>query len=171
MPVGGDDEPWSTRTVTRIGQIAVTLGWCSLTSCATIVSGPTQNIRVTSSPSGATVTAEPGGDRVTTPAKMTLQRKGAPYRLTFALQGYQPYRVIISADTNGWAYGNFIFGILLGGVVGGIIDSSSGAAYTLSPDEVHANLIRAGVEPQSSAKSTLYVFASDGMLLGTIDLE
>jgi hypothetical protein len=161
------DEGRSNATMTRIGRVAVTLGWCSLASCATIISGTKQSIRVTSVPPGALVTAEPGGDRVTTPAKITLQRKGAPYRLTFTLQGYQPYHVTISADRNGWLWGNLI----LGGIPGGIIDSSSGAMYTLSPDEVHANLIRAGGEPQSAAKNMLYVFASDGVLLAMIDLE
>jgi hypothetical protein len=158
-------------TMTRIGRAAVTLGWCLFTSCATIISGTTQSIRVTSVPPGATVTAEPRGNWVTTPAKITLRRKGAPYRLTFALEGYQPYNVTISADkTNGWVYLNLAYGLFPGmGLIA--VDSLSGAIHKLSPDEVHANLIRAGVELQSSARDTVYMFASDSVLLGVIDLE
>ena len=66
----------------------------SLCGCATIVSGTTKKIAVYSSPVGATVTAEPGGNKTTTPGKLVLKRKDGPYKLTFSLNGYEPYSVI-----------------------------------------------------------------------------
>jgi hypothetical protein len=151
----------------RIRRVATVSACWTLAGCATIISGTTQDIGVTSVPPGAIVTADPGGMRVTTPAKITLHRKEAPYHLTFTLDGYQPYSVMISAETNGWIFGNLI----IGGLIGILIDSSSGAMNVLSPEAIHANLVRAGIEPQSSAGDTLYVFAGGGVLLGVVALE
>lgn len=139
-----------------------------LSACATIFSGTTQNIAVSSTPPGATVKVEPGGQSSTTPAKLSLRRKDAPYRLTIAMEGYEAYTVTISAGTNGWIWGNLI----LGGLVGIIIDSSTGAANALSPDEVHGNLVKAGVEPQSMIDHpVLYVFNERAGLVGALVLE
>jgi hypothetical protein len=165
--------------MTAFMRASIASGCWALGGCATIISGTTQNIGVSSTPPGATVTAEPGGHRVVAPAKMTLRRKEAPYRLSFNLEGYQPYNVTISADTNGWIFGNLI----IGGIIGIIVDSSTGASNKLSPGEVHANLVALGfeppvappvdppVEPQTSGDDTLYVFAPSGALLGVIELE
>lgn len=146
---------------------AVALAGCAAVGCATIISGKTQNLRVTSVPPGATVVAEPGGYRVTTPAEITLRRKDAPYRLTFSLDGHEPYSVTISSGTNGWVWGNLI----LGGIIGIIVDSSTGAANKLEPGEVHANLIRAGLETHGSNDRRLFVFSAGGDLLAAIGLE
>lgn len=151
----------------KLAWTLLALGCGTLAACATIISGSTQDLDVSSVPPGATVTAEPGGYRVTTPAKLTLKRKDAPYRLTFALDGYEPYNVTVSSGTNGWVFGNLI----IGGLIGIIVDSSSGAINKLTPGEVHANLIKAGVEPQAAADQTLYVFAPGGALLGVIRLD
>ena len=102
--------------------------------CATVISGTTQKIGVTSEPAGATVTAEPGGARAT---------------------------------TNGWVFGN----IIIGGLIGMAVDSSTGASNSLSPDQVSAHLVRLGVDQQSHNGDTVYVFAKSGALLGTLILE
>jgi hypothetical protein len=92
---------------------------CALCGCATIISGTTQDIGVSSVPPGATVIAELGGHRAVRPAKLTPRCKEAPYRLTFPLEGYRPYNVTISAGTNGWIFGNLV----LGGIIGILVDS------------------------------------------------
>jgi hypothetical protein len=132
-----------------------------------MISGSTQKIRVTSQPSGATVTAEPGGARVTAPATMALRRKDGPYRLTFAMDGYQPYTVTLKTGTNGWLWGN----LLIGGLIGITVDSSTGASTKLSPGEVHANLVRAGVDVSALDGNALAVFGNDGALHGILALE
>lgn len=140
----------------------------ALLSCATIISGKTQDILVSSLPPGATVTANPTGEHVITPAKLTLRRDEAPYRLSFRLDGYEPYNVTISSATNGWVYAN----LLLGGIVGLIVDFATGAATKLQPEEVNANLVRLGVQPPtSSSGTTVYVFADRGPLLAVLTLE
>lgn len=138
----------------------------ALTSCATIISGSTQDIGVTSNPPGAVVTAEPGDHRATTPATLVLRRKDAPYRVKFEMDGYEPYEVTIRSSLNGWVWGNLI----IGGLIGIVVDSSSGAAQKLSPDELNANLIKE--PPTSDAGHTrVYVFAGAHRLLGIVTLE
>ncbi|MCI0590309.1 MAG: hypothetical protein L0Y67_01665, partial [Gammaproteobacteria bacterium] len=97
---------------------------------------------------GATATADPGGIKATTPGELILKRGEGPYRVTFKLDGYEPYSVMLTTESNGWYWGN----LLLGGMIGMAVDSSTGAAYRLSPDEVKANLVKSGIEPQSSSE-------------------
>ncbi len=130
-------------------------------ACATIMSGGTQKIKISSTPPGATVTADPGGYRVTTPAEMALPRKDGPYRLKFEKEGYAPVEVDLTPGTNGWVWAN----ILIGGLIGLAIDYSTGAAYTLSPETVHANLNAIGANAGELSKDTLFVFEKHGALL------
>lgn len=146
-------------------------GLCALmflaAACATIVSGGTQKIKVTSTPSGVTVTADPGGHRVTTPAEMALSRKGGPYRLKFEKQGYAPIEMNLSSGMNGWLWGN----ILIGGLIGIAIDFVSGAAYKLSPETVDANLTATGAQLGHIPTNTLLVFDQQGALLMMVRLQ
>jgi len=135
--------------------------------CATIVSGSTQSISMSSVPSGATVTAEPGGAKATTPGSLILKRKDGPYKVTFALDGHDPYSVMLTVGTNGWVWGNLI----IGGIIGLVIDTSTGASTKLSPDEVNVNLVKSGLIPQSSNDNMLYVFNEKQTLLGVLVLQ
>ncbi len=115
--------------------------------CATIVSGEVQKIKVTSEPPGAVVIAEPGKHRVTTPADLALPRGGGPYRLTFEKEGWRPADAPLSKGLNGWLFGNLFFG----GILGIVVDLASGAAYDLSPEEVHVVLTPAAPPPAAGA--------------------
>ena len=42
----------------------------------------------------------------------------------------------LTRKTNGWVWGNIVFG----GIIGLIIDASSGAMYKLTPEQVNAQL-------------------------------
>jgi len=135
-------------------------------SCATIISGGSAQISVTSEPDGATVYVEPGDFEDTTPAILTLRRKDGPYRLTIRKPGYRPYEVVIKATTNGWVLGN----IVVGGIVGIIVDYWTGAATELSPKEVHAALTRHGVRA-SEQESGVCLFDSNGAVLAIMSLN
>lgn len=109
---------------------------CSLvvlsgSGCATIISGSEQIIPVTSTPSGATVTAD-GDTTITTPGEFTLERKK-----THTLVAEYPRRgkqeVQLEKKLNNWVWGN----ILIGGIIGLVIDVVSGAIDELHPKEVH----------------------------------
>ena len=109
------------------------------TGCATLISGRTQEIRVRSNPPGATVTVEPSGEHTTTPGTLSLRRSGAPYRLLFELQGHTRQSVMLTTSTNAWVWANLLIGIVPGAFLT-IVDSSTGAELTLTPDDVDAQL-------------------------------
>ena len=104
------------------------------TSCATIISGSRQQVRITSEPSLAKVfinDVEVG----TTPLVKNLKRK-QDYVILIKSDGYVTHRAVLKKQFNEWYLGN----ILLGGVVGLVIDPITGAMYRLSPKEIHKNL-------------------------------
>lgn len=98
-------------------------------------------MEVSSSPSGATVKVEPGAFEANTPTVLTLDRKNAPYVLTFQLDGYSTRQFAIGASINEWVWGN----ILIGGLIGFAVDHSTGAATELSPTKIHVDLRKSGM--------------------------
>lgn len=106
----------------------------STAACATIVQGSNQDIAVNSTPAGASVTVD-GQPMGTTPATLKLSR-GNAHTLRLDLAGYAPYEMQLERKMSGWVWGNIVFG----GIVGVIVDASTGAMYRLSPGTVDAAL-------------------------------
>ena len=98
--------------------------------CATIVSGTTQKVSVTSQPSGAKVTAD-GKMTAITPTEFTLERKTG-HILEFSKEGYKNATVLLKQSMNGMGFGN----VLLGGIIGIGVDAVSGADWKLVPERV-----------------------------------
>ena len=70
-----------------------------------------------------------------TPATVPLARDQS-HSFIFKKAGYQDDSFVITSGTSGWVWGN----VLLGGLVGGVVDFASGAARKLSQDSVHVTL-------------------------------
>lgn len=105
-----------------------------MSSCATIVSGSKQNVKFSSNPSTAVIfidEVEVGK----TPFEIKLERK-SEHTVMFKLEGYQNYQTKLTKKFNAWYIGN----ILIGGIIGLIIDPITGAMYNLSPDEINAQM-------------------------------
>ncbi|MFC1510041.1 PEGA domain-containing protein [Candidatus Omnitrophota bacterium] len=107
----------------------------TLSGCATIVSGRNQDLPVYSSPSGAIVSV--GTMKQTSPATFALDRRQGAYVVTVEKDGYESVEVKLKKGVNGWVFGNIVFG----GIIGLVIDISTGSASKFTPDEVDANLI------------------------------
>ena len=129
--------------------MAVTL----LSSCASIIHGSRQDVRVTSVPSGAVVRVNLNNQATTTPGVLTLNRKEIGYVLTFEKQGYKPVEVSLRRTVDGWLFGNILFG----GLIGLVIDFSSGSAYKLTPDDVSTVLNQMNVSLKDTKKGDLLV--------------
>lgn len=106
----------------------------ALSGCATILHGTTQEIPITSEPSGADVTV--GDLKATTPARLELAR-GTPHTVQIAKEGYRTETVQLEKVISGAVAGN----IIAGGLIGWGIDAASGAQYKLVPDSIHATLM------------------------------
>lgn len=117
------------------GFFAVCVSLASV-SCASIVSGRSQQVPVVTNPSGATVTV--GTMTQASPATFLLDRRQGVYVVKVEKEGYQPIEIVLRKGVNGWVWGNLIFG----GLIGLVIDISSGSASKFTPDEVEVNLVQ-----------------------------
>lgn len=87
------------------------------------------------------------GRTYTTPAEVKLPRL-ENHDVEFTMPEYLPVKRQVLRSTNGWVYGN----ILIGGLIGLMIDSTNGAANDLYPDVVEVQLVRKPVatKPEST---------------------
>jgi hypothetical protein len=100
--------------------------------CATITSGTTQAINVDSDPQGAECNLMRGGQQlaaVTTPAPVTIKRDPQTIHVRCKKDGFEDSLVVMNSRYETRSAGN----ILLGGVVGMMVDASSGASSKYDP--------------------------------------
>jgi hypothetical protein len=125
------------RTIRGILPLAAILA-CSFagTGCATVATGGggKQTVTVTSTPQGAAVVVD-GQPQGVTPAKVALNRTEA-HTIELSAPGYESAHLSVSKHLNPWLLGN----VLLGGIIGVVIDVVTDATYTLSPSELNVHL-------------------------------
>jgi len=113
-------------------------------SCASIVSKSEYPVSLTSSPSGCQVAVKKNGTVIyqgVTPTMVTLSAsKGffqpAKYQIEFSKKGVATQTIPLTADLDGWYFGNVFFGGLLGLL---IVDPATGAMWKL-PENVNTSL-------------------------------
>ncbi len=106
--------------------------------CATVVSGTSQAITLSSEPSGATVTVQPGDITAQTPTEIYLKRNEA-YTVQLEKPGYQPVSMELKRTLNWWTLGNVVGGWWVG-VPAAIMDLTTGGAFRLRPGSVEVTL-------------------------------
>jgi hypothetical protein len=102
--------------------------------CATIIHGTTQDIGITTDPSGAEIVVD-GRERYKSPIKITMKRKD-DHIVEVSKDGYQKETVNIKSVVSGAVAGN----IIAGGLIGWGIDAASGGQYRLVPENVDIRL-------------------------------
>ena len=121
-------------------QIALVLIALSSVRCASIVHGTSQKIPVTSQPPGADVVVKciDGEFKAPsqTPTQIVLRRNRQDCEVRVEKPSFEPHLVQLSRNMSGWYLGN----ILIGGIIGLIVDAANGAMYTQSPGQIHAVL-------------------------------
>ena len=123
----------NARAAARHLLAALALG---ATGCATVAfGGGLQKIRIESDPPGALVTVFPDETRFTTPVQMLLTRREAR-TVRIELEGYCRETVYLDRITSVERDTPLPFGF----GVGLWVDTNSGAAYTLRPDQVRVHL-------------------------------
>ena len=114
------------------------------TGCASIMSGASQSINITSSPDNARIVIYDTKNNVvsnsTTPVLVKLKRgagffRGASYRVEINRDGYEMQTIEITSHLNGGWYiaGNLLFGGFLGWL---IVDPATGAMWRLMPNNI-----------------------------------
>lgn len=107
-----------------------------ISGCATIFKGSNAEVRFNSSPANATISIN-GIDRGSTPIALNLKRDNN-YVVNFKKEGYEEVNIEVnkSFDAATTIVGNLFSWWLLGVVV----DVASGAAYSLTPADIQANM-------------------------------
>lgn len=123
----------------------------SSAGCATVMTGKYQTIPVTSEPPGVKVRADTG-ETILTPGNFHLIRN-QEHTLVAEYPDYEPQQLRLHNKAQGWVWGN----ILLGGVIGLIVDCSSGASDELIPKEVHFNF----VNPEFTTREAIKIKEKD----------
>ena len=124
----------------RFGWAVIVFTVMTTAGCASIMHGTTQQIGVSSSPTGARVFVN-GNQGGVTPAVLNLSRKSI-HTISLQSDGYEPFEMALTRSVSGWVWGNIVFG----GIIGLAVDASTGGLYKLSPEQVGAELRRDGVE-------------------------
>jgi len=120
------------------------------TGCATIIGGGgTQDLNFASNPAGAEIyMGKLSKGKVVglvntgqvTPYTLTVSRKNAVVILK--KEGYQDTNIILKKTVNGWFFGN----IIIGGLLGSSIDSSTGAINRYDSDNLFLEMVKVGEE-------------------------
>lgn len=101
----------------------------TLSACATIVTGTSQSLTVDTSPEGADCQVAqagfPVGEIPRTPGSVRIAKSSAPVEVMCTKPGFQPTQQMQGSGVNGWVFGN----ILIGGIIGVVVDMASGAVY------------------------------------------
>ena len=115
-------------TLALVGLLAL------LPGCATIMHGTTQDIGISSVPSGALVSVD-NKTHGQTPVVAPLSRKDN-HLVKVEFPGYQPFEATVTRSVSGWVAGNILFG----GLIGLSVDAISGGLYTFGPEQITATL-------------------------------
>lgn len=136
-----------------------------LTSCATIINGTDPSlVSTTSIPAGAKVSVKglQNGELLngTTPDTFSLSRN-SDYQFVFDLEGYQSKEVVVRRTVTGWFWGN----LLLGGIIGGIVDYSTGAMWDHTMATISIDFSQAKIQEDYMIADMIIQYFQDGQLM------
>ncbi|WP_243372136.1 translation initiation factor 2 [Microvirga solisilvae] len=109
----------------------------SLAACATVTRGTTEQVTVTSEPSGASAVTSIGHTCPATPCTFEISRK-AEFITTFRMAGYEDQQIPVQTRVAGAGAAGFAGNVIIGGVVGMAADAATGATLEHFPNPVHA---------------------------------
>lgn len=125
------------NTYLRLG--AAVLAVSALSACATVTRGTKQKYEIVSMPPGADVELSTG-TKCVTPCKLKLKRKDA-FTAKFAKAGYDPMEAKVESKISGGGGVAAAGNILLGGIIGGVVDGTNGSLNNLYPGKLNVTLV------------------------------
>lgn len=133
------------RIVTMGGLLAASV---LVSGCATVVRGTSQKFAIESTPTQAEVTLSTGQQCIT-PCSMKLKRRPG-FTATVKKPGYQTQTLSVDSKLGGGGIAAGAGNILMGGIVGGIVDGTNGSMNNLSPNPLVVTLV-----PESAAAAAI----------------
>ncbi|MFG3592892.1 PEGA domain-containing protein [Bradyrhizobium sp. RDI18] len=121
--------------------------------CASVTRGTTENISISSTPSGATaeITGLDVPTACVTPC-VVVAKRSADITVTVNKEGYEPQIIPLTKEVPGTGAAGFAGNILLGGLVGMGVDAATGAALDHKPNPVIVTLQPIAPIPPRPAK-------------------
>jgi hypothetical protein len=123
----------------------------SISACATIMHGTSQDVGISSSPSSAVVTVD-GLNVGNTPVIAHLKR-GDNHTVAINLRGYAPFESTVTKGVSGWVWGNIVFG----GLIGLAVDAMTGGLYNLTPVQLAGQLAKSSAGNVAPTKDGVYI--------------
>ena len=136
----------------RFGIVALCAALCG---CASVTRGTTENISISSTPSGAQ--ADIAGLDIPTACVtpcVVLAKRSADLTVTITKEGYEPQIVPLTKEVAGTGAAGFAGNILLGGLIGAGVDAYNGAAIDHKPNPVIVTLRPAAPHERASPAPT-----------------
>jgi hypothetical protein len=110
-----------------------------LSACATVTRGTRQTFKIDSTPTEAKVELS-NGETCVTPCVLKLKRRPG-FTATFTKDGFQSQTVNVDSELHGGGVAAGAGNLLLGGVVGGLVDGSNGSLNSLTPNPLTVTLV------------------------------
>lgn len=123
-----------------------------LAGCATVTRGTRQSFKIDSTPTAAKVEMS-NGETCVTPCVLKLKRKPG-FTATFTKDGYQSKTVKVDSELHGGGAAAGAGNLLLGGVIGGLVDGSNGSLNSLSPNPLQVTLMPTAAPDQAQPAQT-----------------
>ncbi|MBN2227277.1 MAG: hypothetical protein JW763_07910 [candidate division Zixibacteria bacterium] len=126
------------KIITHFLLIGTLILLVALTGCGTLFNGSLEAVKVDANPYNTKVTTQPESGDHKTPTILRLERKNS-YLLTFSRNGYESKQVLITRKAD---VGIVILDVLFTGLIGVIVDATTGAWYNLDPTFISVTLDR-----------------------------
>ncbi len=130
-----------------IAALSVMLG-----GCASVTRGTTENISISSTPSGAeaVISGLEVPTTCTTPCAIVAKRN-ADISITFQKEGYEPQIVQLTREVPATGAAGFAGNVIAGGLIGMGVDAATGAATDHKPNPVIVTLQPSAPPPRPPA--------------------
>ena len=133
--------------------------------CATMIHGKTQRIDISTSPSGAKVTAR--GQVITSPGSMEV-RRSRYYTMVVSKDGYRTAKVTLKQRQSMWSLLDFPAGLFLffGATMG--LDGAMGGLFTQDPDEITTTLTKLAPGQSAAAPNDSRIVTRPDLTTGSV---
>jgi hypothetical protein len=108
--------------------------------CATITRGTEEAFTVETEPSGAHVSTTLGLTCDATPCTFPDVDRESEFQVTITKPGYRTWTGNVTHTTAGGGAAGMAGNVLLGGIIGGVVDANSGATQELTPNPLRVTL-------------------------------
>lgn len=123
-----------------------------LGGCATITRGTSQAFVIESEPPGATAKLSSGVQCIT-PCALNLKRKNG-FTVEIVKNGYEPVNATVTSGVSGGGAAGMAGNVILGGLIGAVVDGTNGSMNDLMPNPLRVNLVPLSAAPTSSQSGT-----------------